>query len=300
MSPESFSLPSFAKINLHLEILGKRADGFHELCTVFQTVSLYDLIRFELSDGLTLSCSDPATPTDDRNLILKAAKALQERSATQYGAKIHLEKHIPSPGGLGGGSSNAAVALIGLSRLWEIEMGRDELLEIGTALGSDVPFFFYGGTALGTGRGEQIEPLSDINEEFLLIVVPDVKISTRAAFERVNVPNLTNDDPKRILQICRFGGKSFDLRHTALKNDFEASVFDAEPEIRKVKETLHGLGAIRAMLSGSGASVFAVFDKEETRQATLKAIENEIHWRKFAVAAISRDQYREALNLMES
>ncbi len=297
MSPETFSLPSFAKINLHLEILGKRADGFHELCTVFQTVSLHDVIRFEAAARLKLTSSDRRIPTDTRNLILKAAKALQEWTSREHGANIYLEKHIPSPGGLGGGSSNAAVALIGLSRLWRIEIGREELLEIGNALGSDVPFFFYGGTALGTGRGEQIEPLDDIYEECLLIVTPNIRVSTRAAFERIDARNLTNDDPKRILQICRFDTKSFDLRHAALKNDFEASVFHAEPEIKRVKETLFGLGAIRAMLSGSGASVFAIFDKKETRQATLKAIENEIHWRKFAVAAISRDQYREALKL---
>jgi len=297
MSPEAFSLPSFAKINLHLEILGKRADGFHELCTVFQTVSLHDVIRFEASDTLTLACSDRRIPTDDRNLVLKAAKALRQRSGTPHGAKIYLEKQIPSPGGLGGGSSNAAAALIGLSRLWNIGMSREDVLEIGGTLGSDVPFFFYGGTALGTGRGEHIEPLDDILEECLLIVTPNVRVSTRTAFERIDGRNLTNESPKRILQNCRFDAKSFDLRHTALKNDFEASVFDAEPEIKRVKETLLGHGAVRAMLSGSGASVFAVFDKQETRQATLKAIENEIHWRKFAVAAISRDQYREALEL---
>ncbi len=298
MSPEAFSLPSFAKINLHLEILGKRTDGFHELCTVFQAVSLHDVIRFEPSDTLTLSCSDRRIPTDDRNLILKAANALRQRSGNPYGAKIYLEKRIPSPGGLGGGSSNAAIALIGLDRLWKTDVGRSELLEMGAGLGSDVPFFFYGGTALGTGRGDHIEPLDDILDECLLIVTPSVRVSTRDAFDRIEARNLTNDDPKRILQNCRFDAKSFDLRQTALKNDFEASVFDAEPDIRRVKETLLSHGAVRAMLSGSGASVFAVFDKQETRQATLKAIENEKNWRQFAVAAISRDQYREALKLV--
>lgn len=293
MSETALTLPSFAKINWLLKVLGKRPDGFHELCTVFQTVSLSDLIRFTPADDLSLTCSDPRIPLDGSNLIMRAAEALRARFAIAGGAAIHLEKRIPSPGGLGGGSSNAAVALIGLSRLWGLQCDRGELEAIGSELGSDVPFFFTGGTAVGTGRGEIVAPLPDAVAEFLMIVTPDEAVSTSEAFSRLDAGGLTNSDPKRILQICRFDAESPDLRHSALENDFETSVFAAHPEIGRVKEALLKLGASKALMSGSGASVFAIFDKQETRQTAIKALEIESSWRKFVVAAVSRDEYRE-------
>ena len=297
--PSAFSLPSFAKINLFLRILGKRDDGFHELCTVFQTVSLYDTIHFAESETLELSCDDRNVPTDDRNLIIKAAKALLDVGGVDKGAHIHLEKRIPSPGGLGGGSSNAAIALIGLQKLWKIDLKVSDLHEIATKLGSDVPFFLNGGTAIGLGRGEMIAPLDDVTEDYLLVVTPDVHVSTRDAFERLNAPTLTKEARERILRLCRLEAEPLDLHHSVLINDFEASVFDAHPEIRRVKETLLELGAVNAAMSGSGASVFAIFDKTETRQAAIKALDHESTWRKFVVATISRSEYREALHFSQ-
>lgn len=293
MSDAAFTLPSFAKINWLLKILGKRQDGFHELCTVFQTVSLCDRLTFRRAVDLRLECSDASLPTGGRNLIIRAAEILRERYQVESGADIYLEKNIPSPGGLGGGSSNAAVALIGLDRLWGLNADFEELAAIGAELGSDVPYFFTGGTAIGTGRGEIIEPIAEIREEKLLIVTPDEAVSTADAFGRLNTEDLTKRDPNHILQICRFDAGPGNLRHTALENDFEASVFAVHPEIKRVKETLLGLGAEQALMSGSGASVFAIFDKKETRQTALKALEIESSWRKFAVAAVSRDTYRE-------
>ncbi|MEO7659276.1 MAG: 4-(cytidine 5'-diphospho)-2-C-methyl-D-erythritol kinase, partial [Pyrinomonadaceae bacterium] len=288
-------LPSFAKINWTLQILGKRDDGFHELFTVFQTVSLCDSISFKADHSLALTCDDPQVIVDENNLIIKAANALQERFDIGLGAAIHLEKRIPSPGGLGGGSSNAAVALIGLARLWEIDIGDYELQTIAARLGSDVPFFLNGGTAIGTGRGELIEQVKDIDGECLLIVTPDAAVSTVGAFKRLNASALTNDALNRILRVCRREAESLDLRRAVLINDFETSVFDAFPEIERVKNTLLDLGAVNAAMSGSGASVFAIFDKTETRQAAIKALDHESTWRKFAVATVSRSQYREAL-----
>jgi 4-diphosphocytidyl-2-C-methyl-D-erythritol kinase len=172
----AFTLPSFAKINLYLRVLGRRGDGFHELFTVFQTVSLCDSLTFEEADGLTLTCDDARIPTDDRNLVIKAAKRLRETAGIERGARMHLEKNIPSPGGLGGGSSNAAVTLIGLSRLWGIELPATDRQTIAAGLGSDVPFFLEGGTAIGTGRGEIIEPAGEFQSEHLLIVTPDIAV----------------------------------------------------------------------------------------------------------------------------
>ncbi len=293
-----FTLPSFAKLNLDLRVIGKRDDGYHDIFTVFQTVSLCDEITFEDSDSVELTCSDPRVPTDERNLILKAANVLRERFAVTAGAKMHLRKRIPAPGGLGGGSSNAATALIGLKRLWRLDIGFEEMLEIASTLGSDVPFFLYGGTAMGFGRGTEIEPISDIREKYLLIVTPDVQVSTADAFKGLNAPSLTTEASERILLNCRFDAESLDLRHATLKNDFESTVFSSHPQVALVKEKLLDLGAVNALMSGSGASVFAVFDKEETRRTAIKALDEQVNWRKFAAATISRDKYREALELV--
>jgi 4-diphosphocytidyl-2-C-methyl-D-erythritol kinase len=293
MPRNSFTLPSFAKINWFLRVLGKRDDGFHELCTVFQTVSLHDNLTFSASDEINLTCDDEKIPTDEKNLIIKAAHALREKSAVKKGAQIHLEKNIPSPGGLGGGSSNAAIALLGLAALWEIKIDFEELLEIGREIGSDVPFFFYGGTAAGSGRGTEIELLEDLQENCLLIVTPNIDVPTREAFARLNASRLTKEASKSILQICLSEAKSLDLRQSELKNDFEASVFAIEPEIGRVKEKLLELGAIKVSMSGSGASVFSVFEKEETRQTAQTALDK--NWRSFAVATVSRSEYRESL-----
>jgi 4-diphosphocytidyl-2-C-methyl-D-erythritol kinase len=295
MPGAEFSLPSFAKINWSLRILGTRPDGFHELCTVLQTISLHDTLTFRKSDKLVLTCDDPQIPTDRNNLVIKAAGALRELSGVNAGAAIHLEKKIPSPGGLGGGSSNAATALLGLRKLWSLDVDDRELEEIASGLGSDVPFFLHGGRCLGTGRGETIEDLPDIVEKYILIVTPSVSVSTAHAYRAFAASNLTIPDPKSILKICRFEAGSPDLLPSALKNDLESIVTTMHPEIGRVKETLLALGASAAMMSGSGASVFALFDKEETRQTALKALDIESTWRKFAVATISRNEFREAL-----
>jgi len=220
---------------------------------------------------------------------------LQSELGITAGARMHLGKQIPSPGGLGGGSSNAAVALMGLCRLWNIDPEPDLTERVAVGLGSDVPFFLTGGTAIGTGRGEIIEPADEIDEQFLLIVTPDVSVSTAAVYGSLNARSLTTADPNRILRVCRLEAGSLDLRHSVLTNDLERNVFARYPEIKRVKETLLGLGAVNAAMSGSGASVFAIFDKKETRQAAQKALEQESTWRKFAVSTVSRSQYREAL-----
>lgn len=291
----SFTLPAFAKINWFLRILGKREDGFHEICTAFQTVSLCDFLSFSENDELLLTCSDPAIPVDQRNLITKAALALKERFKITSGAAIHLEKNIPAPGGLGGGSADCAVALLGLAKLWDIRISRSELSAIGGRLGSDVPFFFEGGTALGSGRGTEIQELDQINADYLIIITPNIDVSTSKAFGLLGAPRLTNISPKSILKLCCDEAGKLDSRHMAPTNDFESVIYGLEPEIERARDKLLELGATTAMMSGSGASILGIFENEETRQATLKALDNEVSWRKFAVATVSRNSYRETL-----
>jgi 4-diphosphocytidyl-2C-methyl-D-erythritol kinase len=181
--------------------------------------------------------------------------------------------------------------------LWGIEPEKELLGGIARDLGSDFPFFLSGGTAIGSGRGQVIDPTEDIVAKYLLIVSPDVSVSTSDAFRALNASALTSDGLERSLTVCRNEARSLDPLHSVLINDFEPTVFEAHPEIRRVRDTLLELGASNAALSGSGASVYAVFDKKETRQAAQKALDHESTWRKFAVSTISRLEYAKALGI---
>ena len=290
-------LPSYAKINLHLDIFGRRQDGFHELCTVFQTISLCDEIFFEPADEFTLAVAGRA-PAGPANIVTKAAQMLAERAGVRCAAAVRLKKHIPSPGGLGGGSSNAATVLIGLSRLWGIRPSEADLYQLAAELGSDTPFFLTGGTAAAGGRGEIIEPLEDVRIGPMLVVTPPVDVMTAEAFKALDARVLTISDEKSNLLVCRAAVKKILEDPVAGSNGFENTVFAAHPEIERVKFTLTRNGAVHSLMSGSGASVFGIFDTEETRQTALKALDHEVNWRKFAVAAISRIEYREALQIV--
>ncbi|HEY2865809.1 MAG TPA: 4-(cytidine 5'-diphospho)-2-C-methyl-D-erythritol kinase, partial [Pyrinomonadaceae bacterium] len=159
--PHELTLSSFAKVNLYLRVLGRRDDGYHELSTIFQTVSLHDTITFAEADNLYLMWNQRAISVSDDNLIIKAAKRLRSHFGVDRGARISLVKAIPAPGGLGGGSSNAAITLLGLSKLWRLPVDLAALEKMAAAIGSDVNFFLHGGTALGSGRGEVIDELPD-------------------------------------------------------------------------------------------------------------------------------------------
>ena len=293
MFSESFTLRAFAKINWTLHVLGRRADGYHEIQTVFQTVTLHDKLTFEasLDEGIALECDDPDIPIDQNNLIARAAEALRQRFGIRKGASIRLEKRIPSAGGLGGGSSDAAIALLGLSYLWGLELTRSDLEELGAMLGADVPFFFTGGTAVGSGLGTQITSLPDAPTERLLIVTPDVKVSTAEAYKALNSPALTKVRGDTILSNSRLRVDFSDSLYRNLKNDFEVVIFGLHPEIMRARDVLKHLGARDAMLAGSGASVFGVFENVEAQERAADAIGSETGWRVFKCATLSRARY---------
>lgn len=295
MNKPKIKLPSFAKINWFLRVLGKREDGFHEICTAFQTISLHDTISFDDADCISLSCSDSDIPTGDGNLVIKAANLLAQKFGAEKGAKIHLEKKIPFPGGLGGGSSNAATTLIGLSALWGIPATAGELAEIGTEIGADVPFFLSGGTALGKGRGTDISGMPDIREKFILVITPNVEIHTAKAYAELGAGGLTKNDSKSILPNCCEIAQRLESGRLELFNDFENSVFPRYPEIRRLKLKLLELGAGKALLSGSGASVFGIFDNECKRQTAMDSLSDETLFKRFAVETISRLEYKKFL-----
>jgi 4-diphosphocytidyl-2-C-methyl-D-erythritol kinase len=296
----AFTLPSFAKINWNLQVRGKRPDGYHEVRTVLQTVSLHDTILFELRDDedLVIHCSTPGVPTDDSNLISVAARRLREQYSNKSGANIWLEKQIPAQGGLGGASSNAAVALVGLAHLWGLNATINDLMKIGSGIGADVPFFFRGGRALGTGIGTDISELPDAQHESLLIVTPNASVSTREAYQRFGATreaSLTRDGSASILSISREMSKIRDsdlcTADEELHNDFEAVIFDIRPEIERAKRALLQAGARAALLAGSGSSVFGIFADRNEQERAHNDIQKEAGWRVFSCDTLSRADY---------
>ncbi|HUQ34608.1 MAG TPA: 4-(cytidine 5'-diphospho)-2-C-methyl-D-erythritol kinase [Pyrinomonadaceae bacterium] len=297
MSLDAFTVPSFAKINWQLSVLGRREDGFHELHTIFQTVTLHDTLKFSArdDDAIYLTSDSRDLPLDESNLVVRAGLVLRNHYGINKGASIHLEKVIPLEGGLGGGSSNAAVTLLGLTQLWGIKATREELTQLGASLGADVPFFLTGGTALGTGLGTSVSPIRESVAEHLLIVKPGAKVSTAEAYHALNSPALTKADSDIILSISRADEQFTDSYPNALHNDFEPVVFHLKPEIGRVKEALLSAGARSALLSGSGSSVFGVFDNAEARGRAIRLLECESEWRLFPCSTLSRANYLAAL-----
>lgn len=278
-------------------MLGRRADGYHEIRTIFQTVTLHDRLTFAASDDerLFLTCDDETVPSDERNLVVRAALALREKFQVREGAQLHLEKRIPVEAGLGGGSSDAAVALLGLAALWRIKTNREELSRIGARLGADVPFFFTGGTARGTGLGTEIAPLEDAPAVPLLIIKPEARVSTPEAYKALKRPALTKEVADIILSISREEARIRDSLHEVLHNDFEQAIYPLYPEIAEARRGLIEQGARGALLAGSGASVFGIFENEEALGRAKSILELREGWRVFSSAALGRADYLSAM-----
>jgi len=250
-------LRASAKVNLVLEVLGKRPDGYHELSTVMQAVDLFDRLTVEAAATITLETSEPALPTDDRNLVVRAARLLQEAAGIKAGARIVLDKRIPLAAGLGGGSSDAAATLLGLNKLWGLRWRRERLVELAVKLGMDVPFFLGRGRALGTSRGEVLSALPGVGGYALVLVNPGMGLSTQEVYGRVPPGwRAESDGTKRMLDalkkrnVVRVAG--------ALTNHLEHWVEPAMPVIGRMKAALFAAGALGAAMSGSGPTVFGL------------------------------------------
>lgn len=299
MTKTSLKLPSFAKINWYLRILGKRPDGYHEVVTVLQTISLCDELTFTV-DGqegpITLTCDDPSIPINSSNLIIRAADALRNSYQYPLKAEIALTKRIPAQGGLGGASSNAVTTLMVLTAL----SGRRELEIDPCFLGADVPFFLEGGTCIATGTGTKVSPLPDVPKQHLIVITPNAKVSTANAYASLNAASLTTSDSASILSSSLADVSSADSRQWPLRNDFERVIFEIEPEIERAKMALLEVGARGALLAGSGSSVFGVFDDEAARDRALDNLRSEAGWKVFSCHTLSRDEYILATALLAS
>ena len=257
-----------AKINLFLDVIRKREDGYHDLGTLFQTIDAGDTVSAEIrEDGrITLCYNEPQNYPLESDLVYKAAKLLQQESGTTHGADIYLKKIMPLGAGLGGGSADAAATLRLLNQLWKLKFKFEKLEEIGAKLGADVPFLVRGGTAMAEGIGEKltfIKPLQLSDEQYLLVATPLDSVPTKDAY--AGVPKSGPDRWETYKAKCMRTGKSASIDFALANsfNAFEESVFPKHPLVEEMKNEFKRLGATSVLMSGSGASVFGVFATRE-------------------------------------
>lgn len=294
----TFSLPSFAKINWTLEVLGRRADGYHELRALLQTISLCDELHFtQLERGIEIACNVPDVPCDETNLAYRAATLLNAFAGLNRGVRIEMTKRIPAAGGLGGGSSNAAVTLIALQKLWDLHLAPRDLFALGAKLGADVPCFFLGGTCLGIGRGDEVYPLADIKAEYLLLVNAGIAVPTREVYANLP-PELTNPHLVAMMPFALEAAyRSVSLQSgppTQLSNDLERPVLARYPLLSEIKQRLTQAGACAVLMSGSGSTVFGIFESEAARNIAQQDL-SQTGWWCAAARTLSRAEYRAAL-----
>ena len=285
---------SFAKVNLALAVLGRRADGFHEIRTVFQSIDLHDELEIRPSKRLELRCPELTSIPMEENTVWRAAAALAHSTSPGSGAEITLKKRIPAGAGLGGGSSNAAAALLGLCRFWRLSVPAEEIQAIAASIGSDVPYFLRGGTALGIGRGEEIYPLPEIRATNMVVVYPGLHIATGAAYQSLSLMLTSRQAPPNIQGFCgRLADETEGL--AGIFNDFETSILAAYPAVKEAKDFLKEMGATATLLSGSGSSVFGFFLNEESALAASRSGNARQAWRVFPAKTLSRAEYFQSM-----
>lgn len=293
-------LSSLAKINLDLRVLYRREDGFHELRSIFQTISLGDWIEVEHEPGRRFSVEVDCDPQIPDNLIARAARLLHERARIPGSWRFRVEKRIPLGAGLGGGSSNAAAVLLALPALAGKIVPLDALIGLGSQLGSDVPFFLLGGAAAGIGRGTELYPLPDNPRLSGVLVTPGIHVSTPEAYRGLARPpaaELTSDGLSSILN--SFQSLAWRAEECAnspgwdAKNDFEGAVFRRHPELRRIRDELRTAGAHPALMSGSGSSIFGIFaDRKQRDRVIRKARERLGEQQVHQITFVSRSGYR--------
>jgi 4-diphosphocytidyl-2-C-methyl-D-erythritol kinase len=292
---KEIQVPAFAKVNLRLEILGRRADGYHELRTIFQSLSLHDSLHLALTRGPGIELrveGNPdlaAAPAKD-NLVYRALSTLRGELKLRQGIAATLRKRIPAGRGLGGGSSDAAAALAGLLRLSGKRIAPERLVEIASGLGADVPFFLLGGRALGVSRGDEIYPLPELPRRTVLVVSPSgVGVNTREAYGWLGRGLTSRGVMHRLWAFCAL---CWSPSGSALRNDFEAAVFRRRPRLSQIKRRLLEQGAADASLAGSGSAVFGIFTSPaKARRAARTFPEDAV----FLCATLSRQAYSRAL-----
>lgn len=264
---------AYAKINLGLKVLRRREDGYREICTIMQSVDLADVLLFEPAAEDCLTCTDPGLPTGADNLVLRAAELFNRRLSAPRRVHIHLEKNIPVGAGLGGGSADAAAALRGLNRLCGEPLSAAQLRQLASHLGSDVPFLISGGTALARGRGELLEPLRWEGDFCYVLVYPGVAVSTAWAYSQIR-PNLTHPSPYLNFITSLSGGRvAGKALLSVLENDFQGLVERVNPIVAELRSGLSLAGAQACSMSGSGSTVYGIFDDRSAAHRACQALQ---------------------------
>lgn len=275
---ETIRLHAMAKINLGLDVIGKRPDGYHDLRMIMQMINLHDRIDIERIEEpvIKLSTNLPFLPCDDRNIAYRAARKLLDEYAPEGGVDIRIEKHIPVAAGMAGGSTNCAAVLYGINKLFSLGLGMEELMDIGLSLGADVPFCLMKRTALAEGIGEKLTEISPLPDCFIVVAKPPVSISTKHVYSSLKLDEtILHPD---IDGICEALSRS-DLHAVAEKlgNVLESVSIREHPVIREIKELIKGCGSLGTLMSGSGPSVFGLFDdKDKARAAYDSLTESEL------------------------
>lgn len=266
-------LRAMAKINLGLDVIGKREDGYHEVRMIMQTVKMYDMleIRRRQTAGIALSTNLPYVPSDERNLVYRAAKLLMDEFQVKEGLSMRLSKSIPVAAGMAGGSSDAAAAFVGVNRLFRLGLSQEELMERAVQIGADVPYCIMRGTALAEGIGEKLTPLPPMPDCYVLIGKPGISVSTKTAYENLDLENIRQrpDIDGMIADIKK--GDLYGLT-SKMVNVFEPGIAGKYPVIREIREFMEERGALKAMMSGSGPTVFGIFDDREKLNAAAAAL----------------------------
>lgn len=287
------SVPSFAKLNLDLRVLHKRDDGYHELRTVFQTISLRDTLTIDYEPSKRTEIEIDSSIDIPDNLVVRSAKLVLDNLRVNARVRFVLRKRIPMGAGLGGGSSNAAAVLLALPSLAGKQIAPAELARLGVSLGSDVPFFLYGGTALGLGRGTELYPLPDQPTRVALIVASGIHVSTADAYRTLNRANSLTSSPDSLIlgefQSVAWALNGSGLDQIPLKNDFEQALFAAHPELAALARKLRRLGAKPALMTGSGSALFGLFQTTAEAQAAAERLPAGMS---HMVRFVSRRQYR--------
>jgi 4-diphosphocytidyl-2-C-methyl-D-erythritol kinase len=287
----SIGINSYAKLNVGLEILGLRSDEYHEIRTIFQTIDLYDAIYIrEITKGIEIESKHPDIPLNENNLAFKAAQKIKSFSGIKKGLHIRIEKNIPVAAGLGGGSSNAASVLLGLNKLWNLKLDDRSLISMASALGSDVPFFILGGTALGLGRGDELFALKEINEKYIIIVCPLIHINSANAYKKWNLKLTKKRNSNIILKKFTFYKGEVD---EGLRNDFEDAIEEA-PLIAEIKTQMKKIGSRFCSMSGSGPAVFAIFDNKVSAEKAYFHFKDE-GYNVFRSKTISSNAYKKLI-----
>jgi 4-diphosphocytidyl-2-C-methyl-D-erythritol kinase len=292
IKPASVRLPAFAKINLCLQVRGRRADGYHELRTIFQAISLHDTLELFLTSrpGISLKVSDPGLTSGPDNLVYRALELIQKETGFRGGIRAELTKRIPVARGLGGGSSDAAAALIGVLRLTKKKVPLERLTEIAAGLGADVPFFLFGGRAVAVNRGDEVYPLPDPPKRTILVVSPvNIGVSTKEAYEWVSAELTKREKPHSIWGFCAL---CWSRQWTGISNDFEVPVFSRHPRLGEIRDGLLKRGAADAALAGSGSAVFGIFRNPAQARRTARAFQEDSV---FVVETLTREKYARAL-----